>query len=110
MDFAFRRRFSFFNLKPMLNESWATWLQEKLEIDVSVTVKIRNFVEDLNQQIEKKNGASYMLGHSFFVPTHKLGDTAQQILWMQNIVENEIKPLLAEYWYDELEQLEKINF
>ena len=110
MDFAFRRRFSFFNLKPMLNESWATWLQEKLEIDVSVTVKIRNFVENLNQQIEKKNGASYMLGHSFFVPTHKLGDTAQQILWMQNIVENEIKPLLAEYWYDELEQLEKINF
>ena len=110
MDFAFRRRFSFFNLKPMLNVSWATWLQEQLNIDVSVTEKIRKFVEGLNQQIEKKNGVSYMLGHSFFVPTHKLGDTATQILWMQNVVENEIKPLLAEYWYDELEQLEKIKF
>ncbi|MFC6052316.1 hypothetical protein A6M14_08385 [Acinetobacter sp. Ac_877] len=110
MDFAFRRRFSFFNLKPMLNESWVTWLQEQFDIDLAVTEKIRNFVEGLNQQIEKKNGASYMLGHSFFVPTHKLGDTAEQILWMQNVVENEIKPLLAEYWYDELEQLEKINF
>jgi MoxR-like ATPase len=110
IDFAFRRRFSFFNLKPMLNETWAKWLQEHLEIEASLTVKIQSFVNNLNQQIEKKNGPAYMLGHSFFVPVNKIGDADQQMIWMQNVVENEIRPLLAEYWYDDLEQLEKIIF
>ena len=110
MDFAFRRRFSFFNLKPMLNEAWSSWLNEKLDIELTVIEKIRSFVDELNQQIEKKNGVAYMLGHSFFVPVEKVGDTAEQILWMQNVVENEIKPLLAEYWYDDIEKVQNISF
>lgn len=110
MDFAFRRRFSFFNLKPMLNEAWSSWLNEKLDIELTVIDEIRSFVDDLNQLIEKKNGVAYMLGHSFFVPVEKVGDTAEQILWMQNVVENEIKPLLAEYWYDDIEKVQSISF
>lgn len=110
MDFAFRRRFSFFNLKPMLNEAWSNWLNEKLDVELTVIKKIRSFVDDLNQLIEKKNGVAYMLGHSFFVPVEKVGDTATQILWMQNVVENEIKPLLAEYWYDDIEKVQSISF
>ncbi|MFN3074798.1 McrB family protein [Acinetobacter sp. TY2] len=110
MDFAFRRRFGFFNLKPMLNEAWSSWLSDKLDVELIVIEKIRSFVGDLNQQIEKKNGVAYMLGHSFFVPIEKVGDTAEQLLWMQNVVENEIKPLLAEYWYDDIEKVQSISF
>lgn len=52
--------------------------------------------------LKRKMVLAYMLGHSFFVPVEKVGDTAEQILWMQNVkLENEIKPLLAEYWYDD---------
>ena len=48
--------------------------------------------------------------NSTIVPVEKVGDTAEQILWMQNVVENEIKPLLAEYWYDDIEKVQSISF
>lgn len=110
MDFAFRRRFSFFTLQPLLNDAWASWLEKQCGIKKDFSDQIRDFVMEVNANIEKNNGVAYMLGHSFFVPVDKVGDTAEQLLWMQNVVENEIKPLLAEYWYDDIEKVQSISF
>lgn len=110
MDFAFRRRFSFFNLKPMLNEAWASWLEKQCGIKKDFSVQIRAFVMELNAKIEKKNGQAYALGHSFFVPVLPLDDIEQQKIWINNVIENEIKPLLAEYWYDDIEKVHSISF
>lgn len=110
MDFAFRRRFGFFSLEPLLNDTWSNWLDKQCGIKKDFSDQIRNFVMVLNAQIEKKNGQAYALGHSFFVPVLPLEDIEQQKLWINNVVENEIKPLLAEYWYDDIEKVQNISF
>ncbi|WP_288456110.1 AAA family ATPase [uncultured Acinetobacter sp.] len=109
IDFAFRRRFSFFTLEPLFDEAWKNWLKSEFSIEEDIINKIEAFVKDLNNDIKQKNGSQYLLGHSFFVPFKRILTRQEQEIWVKNVIENDIKPLLTEYWYDDLEKVNSIS-
>ena len=102
IDYALRRRFSFFDLKPAFES-------EKFETDViekNSNPKFKaliNTIKDLNKEISRDDslGEGFQIGHSYFCPNG--GSVPNE--WLENIVEYEIIPLLKEYWYDNQDKL-----
>jgi len=99
VDYALRRRFSFIDIEPSFeNESFNDYLESK-SVTAEIIGLIRNRMSFLNQEIENSNdlGAGFKIGHSYFVPS---GEVADSIEWYEDIIKNEIAPLLREYWFD----------
>ena len=49
-------------------------------------------------------GWGYKIGHSYFCNVTENPDK----VWYNMIIENEMRPLLKEYWFDEVEKAEKL--
>ena len=100
VDYALRRRFVFFRLKPAFErEQFKTHLLKK-GVPNELLEKIKTRITNLNTAIrEDKNnlGPGYEIGHSFFCP---LENREYDKEWYESIIECEIVPLLKEYWYD----------
>ena len=93
IDYALRRRFSFFEMKPSFdNPVLQKELQEKNDIHLDNLVKV---IAELNKVIENDDslGSGFCIGHSYLC---NLG--TDYIL--ENIVEYDIIPMLREYWFD----------
>ena len=102
VDYALRRRFAFMTLEPQFeSESFRTHL-EGVGVNSKLISRIISRLSNLNEEIasDTKNlGPGYVIGPSFFCPTSKV-----QVLdddWYKEIVLNEVKPLLEEYWFDD---------
>jgi 5-methylcytosine-specific restriction protein B len=106
VDFALRRRFAFADLEPQFNEAWRTWVHTRNGVDVGVLMALAERIGVLNQRIadDRSLGEQYRIGHSFFTPSHDnvIDDPAR---WIRDVVEQEIRPLLAEYWFDAPEKV-----
>lgn len=106
VDFALRRRFAFADLHPTLSESWKAWVHDRNEIGEEVLLGIAARVEAVNRLIREDRalGEQYCIGHSFFTPPHSdpVSDPKQ---WLDQVIEQEIRPLLAEYWFDSPSQV-----
>ncbi|MEV0673617.1 AAA family ATPase [Mycobacterium sp. NPDC050441] len=102
VDFALRRRFAFADLSPQFNERWREWVSNRNSVDAGFLEALADRIGVLNQRIsdDRSLGEQYRIGHSFFTPPH---DTAidDPSRWIRNIVEQEVGPLLAEYWFDD---------
>ncbi len=106
VDLALRRRFAFINLRPLLGERWRRWVNQEFKLDENVLLDIERRVIQLNKKIAEDTnlGAQFQIGHSYVTPP--LGtniNDAQE--WFRQIVENEIIPLLEEYWFDAPEKI-----
>ena len=93
IDYALRRRFSFFEMKPGFN---SPVFEE--EIRKKKDPRLDNLVKaliELNRVIENDDslGSGFCIGHSYLC---NLGDDYN----LQNIVEYDIIPMLREYWFD----------
>src|SRR5690554_8159668 len=53
VDLALRRRFAFFDLKPMLGEAWRNWVHSKAGIDNDFLQLIEQRIVSLNNEISK---------------------------------------------------------
>ena len=96
LDYALRRRFAFFEMKPGFNTDG---FQKYCEALNSPNFnKLIQCVKKLNSVIAQDDslGEGFCLGHSFFC---NLKDVEYQDL--SDIVEYELIPLLREYWFDE---------
>lgn len=104
LDYALRRRFSFFVMKPGFDTAGFKKYQAGFDdADIEVGRKFGQTikcVKGLNQVISEDEtlGDSFSIGHSYFC-----GLTAQDIKQgeLDSIVEYEIIPLIKEYWFDE---------
>ncbi len=103
VDLALRRRFAFFDLKPMFNRSWQAWVSTNSNIDMAFSGKIMERVQALNTDLagDSSLGEQYCVGHSYFTPNNPVGDYRQ---WYRDVVDSEIRPLLHEYWYEDHEK------
>ena len=96
LDYALRRRFAFFEMKPAFDsegfQDYRKGLGSK-EFD-----RLIEEVKELNRAIaeDESLGEGFCVGHSYFCG---LEDVNWQTL--SNIVEYELVPLLKEYWFDE---------
>lgn len=108
VDYALRRRFRFFTLRPQLDSPTFRATLESSGVEQSVIETIIQRIGELNQEIsgDKKDlGRGYQIGHSFFCP-NKAGFT-YDFEWYTKIIETEIMPLLEEYWFDASKKVEK---
>ena len=98
LDYALRRRFSFFTMKPGFNTSGFQTYQDSLKSDAFN--KLIACVKQLNSQIVEdiSLGEGFCIGHSYFCGlTPETANTQT----LSSIVEYELIPLLKEYWFDE---------
>lgn len=96
LDYALRRRFAFYDLKPGFNTEGFREYRTSLASDKFD--KLINCVENLNTTIaaDESLGEGFCIGHSYFCNLKKATDQA-----LSGIVEFELIPLLKEYWFDE---------
>lgn len=96
LDYALRRRFVFFEMRPAFsNEGFKAYSRK---LDSRKFDRLIECVGDLNADIsiDASLGDGFCIGHSFFCGLEKAEDKK-----LSNIVEYEIIPLLKEYWFDE---------
>ena len=96
LDYALRRRFAFFEMRPAFDSDGFGEYQERL--DSEKFNRLIDCVEDLNDAISADDalGEGFCVGHSYFCDLEDATDDA-----LSRIVEFEIVPLLKEYWFDE---------
>lgn len=108
VDFALRRRFAFADLSPQFNGAWQEWVWKRNGIDKAILADLGARIVALNTRIsaDRSLGVQYCIGHSFFTPASDapIGDASA---WIQGVVEQEIRPLLAEYWFDDPDRVDE---
>lgn len=97
IDYALRRRFSFYEMTPGFDTEGFKKYQESIGNDKFDSVV--NAIVSLNQDITNDDslGSGFCIGHSYFCSS-KPKDIND--LWLENIVEYDLKPMLREYWFD----------
>ena len=98
LDYALRRRFSFFTMKPGFNTPGFQVYQDSLKSDAFN--KLIACVKQLNSKIVEdiSLGEGFCIGHSYFCGLTPESANTQTL---SSIVEYELIPLLKEYWFDE---------
>ena len=98
IDYALRRRFSFYEMKPGFETEGFKKYQES--IGNGNFDKVVDAIIALNRQIEKDDslGSGFCIGHSYFYTTEL---TVINQMWLENIIRYDIIPMLREYWFDD---------
>jgi MoxR-like ATPase len=107
VDYALRRRFSFYRLKPMFgSEKFKSWLGKRTSVRLADVIASR--LIGLNETIEKDRalGEGFSIGHSFFCPDDQQGRADEQ--WYRRVIETEIEPLINEYWFDKPDRAQEL--
>lgn len=104
IDYALRRRFSFFEMTPGFETEGFKKRQEAMANE-----KFDKLVEAiiaLNKAIAQDDslGRGFCIGHSYFCISDP---EAVNDLWLENIIEYDIKPMLHEYWFDNEQKYEQ---
>ncbi len=96
LDYALRRRFAFYDMKPGFETKGFREYQELLNNEKFN--RLISQIKNLNETIAKDDslGEGFCIGHSYFCDLKEITDNG-----LRDIVEYEIAPLLREYWYDE---------
>lgn len=104
IDYALRRRFAFYDVRPAFNNSMFIAMTEKKE---SQSLKrLISYVKLLNDDIRKDDslGSGFEVGHSYFCTSD---DTQIDKKWIKSTIEYEIIPLINEYWFDDREKVDE---
>ena len=102
IDYALRRRFSFFDMAPAFNSEGFKKYQTGLDNDMLDEVIAE--IKMLNQDIanDPSLGTGFSIGHSYFS-----GQTVCTEEWLSEVIEYDILPMLREYWFDEADKVRK---
>ena len=96
IDYALRRRFSFYDMEPGFDTEGFQAYQKGL--DNETFDRLIECVRELNRAILKDPalGAGFRIGHSYFCNQQECTDE-----WMKAVVYYDILPTLREYWFDD---------
>ena len=102
IDYALRRRFSFFDIEPGFASEGFMKYQQSLDNETFSLLVSK--VQELNKEIsmDKSLGKGFCIGHSYFC-----GQSECTEEWLQAIVDYDILPMLSEYWFDDLNKLQR---
>jgi len=102
IDYALRRRFSFFEMEPGFNTEGFRAYQASLNNETFNLLIER--IKELNKEIiaDGSLGKGFCIGHSYFCGQDECTDD-----WMMEIVEYDIIPTLSEYWFDDSTKLQR---
>ncbi len=104
LDYALRRRFAFFDLKPGFEAEKFREYRESLD-NKKFDALIR-CVQSLNEKIaaDESLGEGFCIGHSYFCNMQPEEVTDDRL---KGIVEYELIPMLKEYWFDEPQKVKE---
>ena len=104
IDYALRRRFSFFEMEPGFDSEGFIQYQKKL--DNELLDDLIDKVKELNEKIalDKTLGKGFCIGHSYFCGQESCSEE-----WLREVVDFDILPMLSEYWFDDIQELQKWN-
>lgn len=93
IDYALRRRFSFYEMKPgfetmAFNDYVAKWETPKLRNLINAIIELNKVIAD-----DDSLGSGFCIGHSYLCDLNNDND-------LESIVEYDIIPMLREYWFD----------
>jgi len=102
IDYALRRRFSFFEIEPGFDSEGFVKYQNGLNNETFNSLIER--VKELNKEItlDKSLGKGFCIGHSYFC-----GQAICTDEWMHSIIDYDILPMLSEYWFDDSGKLQR---
>ena len=102
IDYALRRRFSFFEVEPGFDSEGFIHYQNGLNNET--LNELVSKVKDLNHEIalDKSLGKGFCIGHSYFCGRDICTDE-----WLHSIVDYDILPTLSEYWFDDPNKLQR---
>lgn len=112
IDYALRRRFSFYSMKPAFESEGFKKHAEQVKCDLFH--KTVEAIKNLNKTIvdDKSLGKGFEIGHSYFCSDNPESITDEIV---KNIIAFEIIPTIEEYWFDnetrlndERQKLEKL--
>lgn len=101
IDYALRRRFSFFPMKPGFETAGFKKYQSQLGNNLLDALIAK--IQELNNAIvaDESLGVGFEIGHSYFC-----GQNAVTEKWLHAVVHYEIIPMLEEYWFDNKQRVE----
>ena len=102
LDYALRRRFAFFDIKPAFDSKGFIKYQNSLNSpEFNSLIQV---IKRLNEEISSDDllGEGFEIGHSYFC---NLEDTEEATL--NRIIEFEVIPLIKEYWFDDKAKVEQ---
>ena len=93
IDYALRRRFSFFEMKPGFKTE--AFNNDISKLEISKLEELINAIIELNKVITDDDslGSGFCIGHSYLCNFDNGYD-------LESIVEYDIIPMLREYWFD----------
>ncbi len=102
IDYALRRRFSFFDMEPGFDSEGFIRYQNALDNEIFNKLILK--VKELNDEItkDKSLGKGFCIGHSYFCERDVCTDE-----WLHEVVDYDIIPMLREYWFDEVDKLQR---
>lgn len=101
IDYALRRRFSFFEMEPGFDSPGFASYQRTLNNET--LDELVNNIKSLNSVIaqDKSLGPGFCIGHSYLCGREVCDDE-----WLQQVVDYDILPMLSEYWFDDESKVE----
>jgi 5-methylcytosine-specific restriction protein B len=105
IDYALRRRFSFFNMTPSFDNDKFVYYQK--ELDNEIFDDLIKEIKELNTVISKDPslGDGFCIGHSYFCDGKDREFNDGQ--WFREVIDYEIIPILNEYWFDEKSKVDE---
>lgn len=102
IDYALRRRFSFFEIEPGFDSDGFITYKNSLNSEIFNDLIIK--IQELNREItlDHSLGKGFCIGHSYFIADNPCTD-----IWMKSIIDFDILPLLREYWFDDTSKLQR---
>lgn len=103
IDYALRRRFGFFQMDPGFEtEQFARYVSEQENPELEALVEV---ILQLNQAIaaDPALGSGFLVGHSYLAANEQ----SQDNLWLISVVEDELIPLIQEYWFDDTSAIDE---
>ena len=96
VDYALRRRFSFFEMEPGFDSKGFIKYREGFSSDLFNALIAA--IKDLNKEISQDPslGKGFCIGHSYFREVNECTSD-----WLKEVVEYDILPMLGEYWFDD---------
>lgn len=102
IDYALRRRFSFYEMEPGFNSEGFKAYQASLKNE-TFNALIEQII-DLNREIniDDSLGPGFRIGHSYFCGQEECTEE-----WMKAVVYYDIIPMLQEYWFDDRQKVKR---
>lgn len=96
IDYALRRRFSFFEMSPGFNSEG--FINYQKDLNSETFDELIDVIKELNETIktDRSLGEGFCIGHSYFCNQLQITDR-----WINEVIEFDIIPTLKEYWFDE---------